>query len=251
MLESTSNYKYNVKCVISYDGSDYFGFQAQKGLKTIEDELFKAISYITKENNKIIGSGRTDKDVHAKGQVINFQTNLKMDEGRFLYALNRMLPLDIRILKLKYVPMSFHSRFSAKKKEYHYLIKFKNYTPFDVRYFHHNCNLDLARMQSAIKLFEGTHNFKGFCSAEVDKRKDFNKTIYKATIKVHPHYFEFIFQGTGFLKYQIRRMMAYLIAIGEGKIDEGKILEVFETKEVQMHFKTAPGCGLYLEKVFY
>ncbi len=244
-------YIYNVKCVISYDGSDYFGFQAQEGYNTIEKELYRAINYITKEGNKIIGSGRTDRQVHAYGQVINFHTNLKMDESRFMYALNRMLPKDIRVLKLKYVPLDFHARFSAKKKEYHYYIKFKNYTPFDVRYFHYNDKLDIKKIQEAIVLFKGTHNFQGFCSAEVDKRKDFNKTIYKAEVKVHRDYYEFIFEGTGFLKYQIRRMMAYLIAIGEGKVDKNKIEEIFETKEVQMHYKMAPGCGLYLYNVSY
>lgn len=248
---SLQEFTYNVKCIISYDGSDYYGFQAQDGYKTVEAELYRAINYITKENNKIIGSGRTDKDVHAKGQVINFYTNLKMDEGRFMYALNRMLPKDIRIVKLTYVNISFHARFSAKKKEYRYLIKFKNYTPFDVRYYHFNDRLNLSLMQEAIKLFEGTHNFEGFCSAEVDKRKDFNKTIYKAEIKVHRDYYEFIFEGTGFLKYQIRRMMAYLIAIGEGREVKEKITEIFKTHQVQMHHRMAPGCGLYLYKVSY
>lgn len=244
-------YIYNVKCVVSYDGSGYYGFQAQEGFKTIEDELLKAISYITKEDNKIIGSGRTDKGVHAIGQVFNFYTNLKIEAGRFMYALNRMLPMDIRIKSLRYVALDFHSRFSAKKKEYRYLVKYKCFTPFDVNYYHYNPKLSYERMAEAMKLFEGTHNFKGFCSAEVDKRKDFNKTIYEARVIKHRSHYEFIFVGSGFLKYQIRRMMAYVMSIGEGRSSKDVILEVFRTGNHQMYYKTAPGCGLYLYKVSY
>ena len=244
-------YTYNVKCIVSYDGGSYNGFQAQKGYRTIEDELFKAINFVTKEDNKVIGSGRTDKDVHAIGQVINFYTSFKDDPKHFKYVINRMLPRDIRINELEYVDMDFHARFSAIKKEYRYYIKYKNFTPFDVRYYHFNDKLNLKLIEEAIELFKGTHNFEGFCSGEVDKRKDFVKTIFQAKVNVTLDKYEFIFEGTGFLKYQVRRMMGYLIAVGEGKIKKERIIEVLETRDKEMHFKMAPGCGLYLYKVSY
>ena len=244
-------YIYNVKCVLSYDGSMYQGFQVQHDDPTIELELMKALKVITKEPTKIFGSGRTDKGVHAFGQVFNFHTNLKVPANKLMYAINRMLPQDIRVTSVEYVDMDFHARFSAVKKEYRYYIKYQNYSPLHSRYSHYKEKLDLDKMQEAIKLFEGTHNFEGFCSSEVDKRKDCTKTIYNASINKRGDFYEFVFEGTGFLKYQIRRMMSLLIAIGEGKDTKERILELYQTKEKQMYHRIAPGCGLYLYRVDY
>ena len=244
-------YSYNVKCVVSYDGSMYQGFQIQHDEPTVELLITKALRTITKEDTKIYGSGRTDKGVHAFGQVFNFHTNNKVPANRLMYAINRALPEDIRVTSLEYVDNSFHSRFSAKSKEYRYYIKYQNYSPLHSRYSMYLENLDFDKMKDAIKLFEGTHDFKGFCSAEVDERKDCVKTITNADVIKRGDFFEFTFEGTGFLKYQIRRMMALLIAIGQGKESKEKILELYETKAKQMHYRNAPGCGLYLYRVDY
>lgn len=244
-------YTYNVKCIVSYDGSAYLGFQIQHDEPTIELELTKAIRAITKEETKIYGSGRTDKGVHAFGQVINYHTNIFIEEERLKYVINRMLPDDIRIEKCEYVPCDFHSRFSAKSKEYRYYVKFDNYSPLQSRYCMYKEGLNIDKMREAIKLFLGTHNFKAFCSAEVDKRKDCTKTITNAQINVKGDFYEFVFEGTGFLKYQIRRMMSHIIAIGEGKSNNQIITQLFESGEKQMFHRVVPGCGLYLYKVTY
>lgn len=227
------------------------GFQIQQDAPTIELALMTAINAITHEDVKIYGSGRTDRYVHAKGQVFNFYTNFKVTKERFKYAINRMLPADIRIEDLEYVDMDFHARFSAKMKEYRYYIKYQNYSPFDVNYSFYKERLDFDLMNEAAALFVGTHNFEGFCSAEVDPRKDFVKTVFDCHINKVGDFYEFVFLGTGFLKYQIRRMMSLLIAIGEKKDKKERILELYETHEKQMYHKIAPGCGLFLYKVTY
>lgn len=242
---------YNVKCIVAYDGYDYQGFQIQNDEPTIELELKKALSILFNEDVKIYASGRTDKGVHARGQVINFYTKMKIDECKFKYAFNRTLPHDIRILDLKYVDNDFHARFSAKSKEYRYYIKTKNYDVFESRYSVYIPNLDVERMKDALALFVGTHDFSAFCSAEVDERKSCVKTITKAELNVIGDNLEFVFEGTGFLKYQIRRMMGTIIAIGRGKEDKKRILELFESKSKQMRFPIAPGNGLFLYKVNY
>lgn len=218
---------------------------------TIERELTIALRTITKEDTKIYGSGRTDKGVHAFGQVFNFFTNLNVPVDKLKYAINRALPEDIKILSVEKVSHDFHARFSAKSKEYRYYIRYQNYSPLQSRYSLYVENLDLPLMEEAIKLFEGTHDFRGFCSAEVDERKDCVKTITKAQILKRGDFYEFTFEGTGFLKYQIRRMMALLISIGQHKETKEKILEIYETKEKQMHYRNTPGCGLYLYRVDY
>ena len=244
-------YTYNYKCVVSYDGSMYQGFQMQHDEPTIEYEITKALKIITKEDTKIYGSGRTDKGVHAFGQVFNFHTNLNVPDEKLLYAINRALPEDIRVISVEKVDNDFHARFSAKSKEYRYYIKYQNYSPMHSRYSLYMENLDLPLMQEAIKLFLGTHDFKGFCSAEVDERKDCVKTITKAEVSKRGDFYEFTFEGTGFLKYQIRRMMALLISIGQHKETKEKILQLYETKEKQMHYRNTPGTGLYLYRVDY
>lgn len=244
-------FTYNVKCVVEYDGTRYAGFQIQPNEDTIEQHLIEVLSLITKEKTKIYGSGRTDKGVHAKGQVFNFYTNIRIPEDRFLYALNNQLPLDIRIKSLKYVNMDFHARFSAKKKEYRYFIKTRDFNAFDVNYRDYQKNLDINLMKKALELLVGKHNFKGFCSVDVHPNKDFVKTIFKAELINNSKTLEFRFVGTGFLKYQIRRMMALIIAIGKHEEKVETVSKILETTDPFVFTKVANPCGLYLWHVYY
>ena len=111
--------------------------------------------------------------------------------------------------------------------------------------------LDISKMEEAIHLFEGTHDFKGFASAQIDSRKDTIKTIFETKVNVLDDSVEFIFRGTAFLKYQVRRMMGLLIDIGRGYYTKEKIIEVLEKKDPSISHRVAPGCGLYLYKVTY
>lgn len=244
-------FTYNIKCIIEYDGANYLGFQIQDEGQTIEQCIKESLDVIYKDNIKIYASGRTDKGVHAKGQVFNYFTNLYIEPNRLKYAINRGLSQDIKIISLEYVDINFHSRFSAKSKEYRYYIKYKDYSVFESRYKAYIDNLDINSMQEAIKLYLGTHDFTSFCSADVDKRKSCIKTITKAEIIIKENEYEFIFEGDGFLKYQIRRMMGVLIAIGKGKLDKSVINDLYINHTKQMHYPVAPGCGLYLYKVNY
>ena len=106
-------------------------------------------------------------------------------------------------------------------------------------------------MTEALKLLEGTHDFKGFASASIDPRKETIKTIYSTQLNVYNNYLEFIFVGNGFLKYQIRRMMGLVIEIGRGKETKKMLLDVLEKKDPKISHKVADGCGLYLYQVNY
>lgn len=240
-----------VKAVIEYDGSRYMGFQVQDDLPTIELELSNAISRVTGETIKIYPSGRTDKGVHAKGQVIHFDTTKEIEPFGWVRAINTYLPNDISVISVDIVDESFHSRFSAKSKEYNYLIKINNYSVFDRLYYANYKNLDVDAMKSAMKKFVGIHNFKGFCSASVDPRKDFVKEIYDAHIEADGDVLKFVFIGTGFLKYQIRRMMGLIIEIGRHKDVIDTIDEVFIKEDPKISHMKAPAEGLYLVKVNY
>lgn len=242
---------YRIKAIVEYDGSGYMGFQVQDDLPTIELELEKAISKVTNDRIDIYASGRTDKGVHAIGQVIHFDTDKDISEYGWKKAINSFLPGDIRIVSVERVDNEFHSRFSAKSKEYHYLVKTNNFTVFDRLYYANYYNLDIEAMKDAIKEFIGVHNFKGFCSASVDPRKEFVKEIYDAHIDVEGDVLRFVFKGSGFLKYQIRRMMGLILEIGLKKDTKNTILEVFDKLDPEISHMKAPAEGLYLVRVNY
>lgn len=227
------------------------GFQIQNALPTIELKINEAFKQLLNTDVKIYPSGRTDRYVHAVGQV--FHTDLENDIPPIglMKGLNSYLPNDIHISSCEKVNEEFHSRFSAINKEYHYFINIKEYNPLTVRYMPYIYDLNVEKMQEALKMLEGTHDFKGFASSSIDPRKSTIKTIYEAKIICHEGYLEFIFIGSSFLKYQIRRMMGLIIEIGRGKEEKEMIREVLEKKDPSISHKVADGCGLYLFKVNY
>ncbi len=228
------------------------GFQIQEDLKTIELEIMIAFKKLLNMDVKIYPSGRTDRYVHAKGQVIHFDLDSTITAEGIKRGLNSFLPNDIHILSCEEVDENFHSRFSCKSKEYRYYINFKEYDPLSCRYCVNITNLDLDLMRKAIKKLEGKHDFKGFASAQIDKRKSTIKEIYKTEINViDDKYYEFIFIGNGFLKYQIRRMMGLLVEIGRHKENINMIDEVFDKKDPGISHRCLDGCGLYLYEVRY
>ncbi len=243
--------EYNIKCTVSYDGTNYMGYQVQDDLPTIQKELQKAIFKVTKEDNKIYASGRTDRAVHAFGQVINFITQKNIIPKGWLNAINAYLPDDIRIVDVKIVDLDFHARFSAIKKEYRYYILHNKQDLFKRNYMLMQSNLDIDLMNEALQKLIGIHDFKGFCSGSIDKRKETVKQIYEAKINVIGDVLEFVFVSNGFLRYQIRKMMGTIIEIGTKKAPLSVIDKIFDTCDPRVSNKMVSGCGLYLYEVFY
>lgn len=239
------------KCIVAYDGYNYMGFQIQEELPTIELEIKNALFKLIGKTIKIYPSGRTDRYVHAKGQVFHFDDDTNIPPKGIINGLNAFLPMDIHIVSCEIVNDDFHARFSAKSKEYRYFINVGDYDPLMVRYAPNIRNLDILRMKEAVKHLVGNHDFKGFASSSIDFRKDTVKTIFSIEILQHDNFIEFIFVGSGFLKYQIRRMMGLIIEIGKNKENSSKIDEVLNKKDPSISHKVADGCGLYLYKVNY
>ena len=239
------------KLTVSYDGYNYMGFQIQNELDTVELELMKAFNKLLNVDVKIYPSGRTDRYVHANGQVCHVDLNIDIPEYGLMKGLNAYLPNDIYIKEVEKVNEDFHARFSAIKKEYRYYINIKEYNPLTIRYLPYIPNLNIEAMKEAVELLIGTHDFKGFASASIDERKPTIKTIYSIDIINHGDKLEFIFIGNGFLKYQIRRMMGIIVEIGKGRFTKNKIIEILESKKPADSKYILDGCGLYLEKVYY
>lgn len=243
----------NIKLIIEYDGSRYNGWQRLKNSdQTIQGKLESVISEMVSSPVEIIGSGRTDAGVHARGQVANFKTNSTMPIKDIHKYINHYLPQDIIVKKVIEVPERFHSRYNAKSKKYTYYI-WNHWipSPFQRKYSYHFIEaLDIELMKEASKKLVGTHDFIGFSSVK-KTNKSTTRTIEEITIVKDGNMLEFSFIGNGFLYNMIRIIMGSLIEIGIKEKEISYIDEILKTKTRSIAGKTLPPHGLFLEKVYY
>ena len=238
------------KIIFSYDGSEYFGYAKQPNKKTIQGEIEGVLATIFQKEIGIFASGRTDKGVHAIGQVAHFDLDIEIDVEKILVSLNKLLPNDIHINELKKVDDDFHSRFSAKSKIYEYVINVGEYDPLKRNFEFNFKNIDIEKMKHASKLFIGEHNFQNFTSKEEDE-DGYIRRIESINFDVKDNIVKIEFVGNGFMKYQVRKIVGVLLEIGKNKIDENYILEYLNKNERDIVTFTAPPQGLYLKKVIY
>ena len=236
----------------SYDGTAYSGFQKQKGLDTIEKRMEEALTKVN--NNKkttITATGRTDKGVHALAQFGHADLDVNITEYKLKRALNSNLPEDIHVTEAIKVSDGFHARYNVKKKEYVYKINIGEYNPIERNHvFQYNYKLDIDEMKKAIKVFEGTHDYRAFVTENKEK-ENCVRTIYKTKINKNKDIIELSFVGDGFLRYQVRNMVGLLIKVGENKISTKDVEKILESKDRTKSGKTAPAEGLYLARIEY
>jgi tRNA pseudouridine38-40 synthase len=239
----------NAKFVISYDGTSYQGSQTQPNGLSIEDKLqesFKSINI----NTKIILSGRTDKDVHATGQVFN--CNLPeywYDLKKLKDIMNKNLPSNIKIKMISKADANFHSRFHAKKRVYRYLVTEDEISVFNSKFISHSKKIDQVKINEAIKEFIGIHDFEYFHKLGSDKDNSVRE-IFEAKFYKYKNIYVFKFVANSYLRSQIRLMVGSLLKLNEGKLSlEDLKLQLNKKKRV---FRVpASAYGLYLTKVYY
>jgi len=241
----------NIKLTIEYNGKNYRGWQKQPTETSVQETIEKAIYKITREEVKLNGSGRTDKGVHALGQVATFHTNSTIPGDKFRIALNSVLPKDIAIRESKEVDMEFHARYSAKGKTYIYIIyNDKIRSPIhDETSYHVSYDLDMNKMTSSALKLLGTHDFTSFTSSGT-KVTNKVRTIHDIKIIEKNKLIEIRYTGNGFLYNMIRIITGTLIDISRGNIKED-ILNILSAKDRNRAGITAPAKGLYLERVYY
>lgn len=237
----------------SYDGTNYHGFQYQKGLTTIQEMIETALTKIN--NNKkttFTATGRTDKGVHAEVQYGHCDIDVNITEYKLKRAMNSVLPNDIHVIETMIVDDKFHARYNVKSKEYKYYINLGEYNPLERNYvFQYNYKLNIDNMKKAIKYFIGEHDFRAFVTDNKEK-ENCVRTIYNATIeKLDNNKICITFKGNGFLRYQVRNMVGILIKVGEEKISPEKVFDILESKDRTKNGKTAPAVGLHLNMVEY
>ena len=236
----------------SYDGTNYSGFQKQKGLNTIEEKLEEALTKINNgKKTTITATGRTDKGVHALCQYGHADIDVNITDKKLKRAMNSNLPDDIHVIETKEVDKDFHARYNVKEKEYKYYINLGEYNPLERNYvYQYNYTLDIDKMKEAIKYFEGEHDFRSFVTDNKEK-ENCVRTITYTNIEQKDNIITITFKGNGFLRYQVRNMVGLLIKIGENKISPDSVEKIIESKDRTKASKTAPAEGLYLTKVIY
>ncbi|MBI2842787.1 MAG: tRNA pseudouridine(38-40) synthase TruA [Armatimonadetes bacterium] len=242
----------NIKVVIEYDGTDYFGFQRQPGRRTIQGEIERALTKITKKPVKVVGAGRTDAGVHALGQVISFKTGGTIPTEKIAVAMNSLLPKDIVAGDAREVPPEFHARYSAKSRAYKYIVlNRKHPSAFFGRFsWYVPGALNLAAMRRGAKYLVGTHDFTSFSAADTD-RSGRIREVKGLLIRRCDEFVTFDLEANAFLHSMARIMVGTLVEVGQGRRRAAEIGEVLESKDRRLAGRTAPPQGLALVEVTY
>jgi len=246
----------NLKIIVEYDGSSYFGWQIQPDKTTIQGLLSNAVAQITNvpvETVSIIGSGRTDAGVHALGQTANFFTETKIPLMQLKKGLNSVLPNDVVIRHIQEVSPEFNSRKNAISKKYRYIILNRKFpTALDRnRVYYLDRSLDLFKMKDATKYFVGEKDFASFMGSGSDVKSTIRRVNSFEMIILKDGYIVFEITATGFLKHMVRNIMGTIIEIGLGKKSIYDIDKIFKGKNRMLAGPTAAPYGLYLVNVNY
>lgn len=244
-----------IKLTLSYDGTEYNGWQVQPGLPTIQGILETAFLDIEKVHVPVAGSGRTDAGVHALAQVAAVTIRNPIPPRNLKKALNRLLPFDIRVLTVEEVSAAFHPRFDATSKTYEYRIhRGEVCPPFERRYLHHHpYPMNDERFIAAAKLLEGEFDFS--CFAASDDRdagcRSNRRRIFSSAAHLHEDRLIYRVTGSGFLKHMVRNIAGTLLEAGKGNVDEARLRWLLTAPPHVKAGPTAPAGGLFLIEVHY
>jgi len=234
-----------VAVTLAYNGTHYLGSQIQKEVKNTIFGVFEAALFDLGIKQRVVASGRTDKGVHATGQVCHFDLPPYWNDTKKLHrVLNFMLPSSIRVLKVKAVSDTFHARYSTKKRVYRYILKEGMPSPFEADFVTSVPErIALEQLNAKMQIFLGEHDFKHFKKNGSDEKTTV-RFIYKAFAYKHKGYIILNFEANGFLRSQIRMMVGSLL-----KLDEKQLLE--KLTHTNHKVDSAPPNGLYLAKIKY
>ncbi|MGL4946989.1 MAG: tRNA pseudouridine(38-40) synthase TruA [Cetobacterium sp.] len=241
----------NIKITYSYDGSEFFGFQRQPNLRTVQGEIEKILKTVFKKEVDLVSAGRTDRGVHAKKQVSNFFITSTIPTDRIKFILNGNLPKDILILEIEEVDRAFSSRFSAKYRAYEYYIG-EEKNPFQSRYVTFvNEKLDLDRLNKIVAPLVGKYDFCNFkladCCSRTSEREMFEarfERVDEKTIKLYV-------KANAFLKSQIRIIVGTILSIYFGKQPENYLIEMLNNPNGKYVKAVAEPHGLHLSDIGY
>lgn len=242
----------NIRIDLQYDGTNYSGWQVQKNVKSIQEEIEIALSILTKEKIKIVGSGRTDAGVHALHQVASFKTNSKIPIEKFPLAINSKISEDIRIFDAFEVCDNFHARFSAKQRTYQYIINDeKVLSPFKRNFrWHRKKKIDDYKLARILNKIRGKYNFQNLCSINDESRNKTREIKEIQVLRKNGDISVFI-TANAFLRKMIRIIIGTSIKSIEKNLDENYLYTILTNHTRSNDIFTAEPQGLFLYKIEY
>ncbi len=235
------------KMTVTYDGTNFYGFQHQSKHRTVQGEISKLINEVNQSEGLVQGASRTDTHVHAYKQVLHFDTQVDITNEKWIEILNHQLPDDIMVRNVEDVHPLFHSRYDVFKKQYVYKIFLGERNPFLIHYYHFEQALNIDKMEENLKQLIGRHDFTSFSKSPVD---DPYRTIYKADMKIIDDVLYIEIEGNGFLRYMVRIIVEYLLKLGKNQVSMS-ISDVLKLKDRTHTNSMAKAEGLYLEEIIY
>jgi len=244
-----------IRITVSYDGTDFHGWQVQPGLATIQGELERVLLDIEKGPVHVEGSGRTDAGVHALAQAAAFSLTNPIPIANLRRAMNRLLPRDIRVLDAAVVDDDFHPRFHAVAKTYEYrILRSEICPPFERRYvYHHAYPLEEGPMIEVAPLLNGEYDFSAFAASDDRDELGHSKvrTVFSSCLRREDGKLIYRVRGSGFLKHMVRNIVGVLLEIGKGNLGREDLLERLRPDCGTPPGPAAPARGLFLISVEY
>jgi len=237
---------------IEYDGSRFLGWQTQPGGGTVQDAVEAALSAIAGETVAVTCAGRTDRGVHARGQVVHFDTGADRPASAWVRGVNALAPESLAVLWSREVPQEFHARYGARARVYRYVLLNRAVRPAlaarHVGWFH--APLDVDAMRKAAALLCGEQDFSAFRSAECQAKSPV-RTLHALQIERTGERIDFLFRANAFLHHMVRNLVGTLVYVGKGKHPPAWARDVLESRNRALAAPTFAAEGLYLERVEY
>lgn len=247
--------EYKYKMTIAYDGTNYSGWQIQRNGMSIQQKLQEALKVILRQETSVVGSGRTDAGTHALGQVAHFINPHEIDQRRFLYSINGILPIDIRVKNVEKVPSDFHARYSATGKIYHYYLHLSPIqNPFKRLYSLHvyeKINIDL--LKEAAQYFIGKHDFTAFANEAHTGVAAYDPVRELKRLDIIPieDGLRLEYEADGFLYKMVRNITGTLLEVAHGHRLASSIPSILASKDRRCAGQSAPPHALFLTQVLY
>ena len=236
---------------LSYDGTNYHGWQVQPNGISVQGELQRVLSTLLRQEISITGAGRTDAGVHARVMAAHFEIEADIDCKQLAYKMNRMLPQDIVVDRIEEVSLDMHARFSATERTYHYYIHPRK-DPF-LRHF--SCEihypLDFEAMNEAGRILTTYEDFGAFCKAHSDVKTTLCNVTRAEWIQTGDTTWYFVITANRFLRNMVRAVVGTLVDVGRGRLSLDEFRSVIEGKRRSDAGESMPGNALFLEDVKY
>lgn len=239
------------KLVFEYDGTDFSGWQRQPNARTVERDIETAFSTLYQKDIDIIGQGRTDAGVHARGQVAHTDLPSKFSSNKLIHAMRGLLPKDIVLLEADVAQSDFHARFSATERAYSYVVMQRHSPLMRKRAWSCGYSLDQIQLNEMAEMVKRAVNFVNFCIPDEDQKLTTQSSITTSRWEVNKNVYCYKICANRFLRHMVRRLVGSMVQVAAGRATMVSFKELLEGAVVSQKGYSAPAHGLYLDSVSY